>query len=231
MAALCAGIRDDVHCRGEHCARHLSHRRRDQCRLRRQEPAGHHPPRPGDRHAFRDQGNGHLRAVGDDGAHRQQDHCRQPAATVCAAAAAQRRFLFRPPQHGIHRAAHHRGSGSDPGVEPAHHLARTRPPLTYRPCRRDGRPGSGHVGVQHHRHASGDADPAQAGPPHQDDRPPAIHRQYAHSRDLAGRVAGDPHRQGIHARGRDAGALRRPCRQPRAGVRTSGRPSRSVPGH
>ena len=43
-----------------------------------------------------------------------------------------------------------------------------------------------------------------------------VHRRHAHPRDHAGDGAGHPHRQGLHARRRDARAARRQRRRPRA---------------
>ena len=71
---------------------------------------------------------------------------------------------------------------------------RPRPALAHRACRRHGRAGSRDVAAQHHRGASGDADPAQDDPPHQDDRASPVHRQHAHSGDAAGDAAGHAHR-------------------------------------
>src|SRR2546430_2304377 len=60
VAALCAGIRADGNCRGEHHTRGLSRRPCDQCRLRRQESSRHHRTRLRDCRDLHDQGDGDL---------------------------------------------------------------------------------------------------------------------------------------------------------------------------
>ena len=207
MAALCAGIRADGNCRGEHHTRGLSRRPCDQCRLRRQESSRHHRTRLRDCRDLHDQGDGDLWRGPAARPDRKPNHRRKSVQDVLALAAAKSRLLRGPPQLGVHGAPHHRCLGGNPGIAPSHHLDRTRSVHAHRSCRGDGLAGPGDVAVQRRGRAAGNADAAQDDQADQDGCPSAIHRQYPHPRDNAGNAAGHSHHQSLRTRAEHAQSL------------------------
>ncbi len=180
MEALRDGVRADGGRRRRDRARRLPDRQRDQRRLCRQEPAGHHCPGAGHRGDFPGQGGLDLRLFGDDGEDRQPHRRDEPAEDVQRANQSERGVLFGAAFLRVHGAADHRRHRRKQGHQPADHRDRPRPALADRARGRDGGAGPHHVVLQFRRRAAGLPGAAQDDPAHLQNRPQPVHRRHAH---------------------------------------------------